>query len=233
MTQAIALIPARGGSKGLPRKNIRLLLGQPLIHYSIAAARNARSIDRILVSTEDAEIATIARQLGAEVLERPEALADDVTSSNAVLANACSMLAERGEKPDIVVYLQATDIFRPIGLIDRCIEALTSRPTTDSAFAAYAEHKNYWRNPEEPERLLPLSDLPRQNKPAIYREDTGLACATRFHTLQAHGRIGHSPAIVAHHEEYAKIDIHTAEDLWLAEAVMQRHAHEQRFAFQR
>lgn len=232
MTKVVAIIPARGGSKGLKRKNIRRLAGRTLIDYTISAARNASVIDRIFVSTEDNEIAEKSKELGAEILNRPTRLADDITSSNAVLAQACEFLAEQGAAPDIVVYLQATDIFRPTGLIERCVEAVANSSHIDSAFAAYDEHKNFWLDPENPQRILPLNDRPRQTKPSLYREDTGLACAIRFDTLRHVGRIGNTPHIVPHAEEFAKIDIHTEEDLWMAEMVVRKFEGERRFAYQ-
>ena len=73
----IAIIPARGGSKGIPRKNIRLLAGKPLIAYSIEAALKSRYINKVVVSTEDAEIAEISRRYGVEIIKRPEELAKD------------------------------------------------------------------------------------------------------------------------------------------------------------
>jgi len=75
----LAIIPARGGSKGIPRKNIRLLAGKPLIAYTIEAARQSHKVDRVIVSTEDTEIAKIAARYGAEVIKRPEELAKDET----------------------------------------------------------------------------------------------------------------------------------------------------------
>ncbi|MGC2259479.1 MAG: acylneuraminate cytidylyltransferase family protein, partial [Candidatus Sulfotelmatobacter sp.] len=106
--QRLAIIPARGGSKGLPRKNLLLLAGKPLIACTIEAARVARSLQRIVVSTESPEIAEVARQYGADVpFLRPAELADDETPTLPVLKHVLVQLeATEGCTPDIVVLLQ-------------------------------------------------------------------------------------------------------------------------------
>lgn len=88
----VALITARGGSKGLPGKNIALLNGKPLIVWTILAAQNAASVDAVYVSTEDAAIAEVSKQAGAQVIPRPAELAQDDTSSEPVIAHAINYL---------------------------------------------------------------------------------------------------------------------------------------------
>src|SRR5712671_7113933 len=100
--QLLAIIPARGGSKGIPRKNIRPLCGRPLISYSIDAALGSRAVDRTIVSTDDDEIAGISRGLGAEVRMRPAALAQDDTPTRAVLAHVVAEVAAEPYVPDAV-----------------------------------------------------------------------------------------------------------------------------------
>jgi pseudaminic acid cytidylyltransferase len=105
----IAVIPARGGSKRIPRKNIRPFAGKPIISYSIAAARACRLFDRIVVSTDDAEIAAVARECGAETpFMRPAELADDRTGTNAVVAHALTWFAERGYEIELVCCIYPT-----------------------------------------------------------------------------------------------------------------------------
>lgn len=114
----LAVIPARGGSKGLPRKNIRPLHGQPLIAWSIEAARRARLVDRVVVSTEDREIAGVAERFGAEVLWRPLELASDEATTIAVLGHVAQAVPEA----ETFVVLQPTSPLRDDGMIDACIE---------------------------------------------------------------------------------------------------------------
>ena len=98
MPEAIAVIPARGGSKRIPRKNIKLFLGKPLIAYSIETAKKSALFDKIVVSTDDDEIAEVAVAYGAEVLKRPKELADDFTGTDAVTRHAINYFEERGER---------------------------------------------------------------------------------------------------------------------------------------
>ena len=121
MVATVAIIPARGGSKGLPRKNILPLAGKPLIAYSIEYSLNCSQIQRTLVSTDDPEIAEVARRYGAEVpFMRPTELAQDDTMDFPVFLNALEWLrAEEGSLPDLIVHLRPTTPLRPQGLIER------------------------------------------------------------------------------------------------------------------
>lgn len=118
----IALITARGGSKGLPRKNILPLGGQPLIGWSIQAAFDSHLIDRVFVSTEDKEIADTSLQLGAEVIQRPLALAADSSSSEEVIGHAIKYLEEKNLNFDTLVLLQPTSPLRTSAHIDEAIK---------------------------------------------------------------------------------------------------------------
>jgi len=112
MKNAIAIIPARGGSKRIPRKNIKLFQGKPLIAYSIQTALTSKLFNRVIVSTDDAEIAKIAQEYGAEVpFMRSNKLADDFSSSGDVVADAIKKLQEMGEKLEYVCTLYATAPF--------------------------------------------------------------------------------------------------------------------------
>ncbi len=220
----VAIIPARGGSRGLPRKNIRLLAGKPLIAYSIEAAKASPMVDRTLVSTDDAEIAEVARQWGAEVpFLRPAELAQDHTPTEPVLQHAVEWLEQIDHyRVDIVVYLQPTDIFRKRTMIDEAVRRLLNDPELDTAFVAYSTHKNFWRKVEgRYVRLAPdIKPGPRQTREPVYREDTGLACASRGAVIKAGRRIGDRVAVIPTEDDLSSIDIHTEFDLWLAEQVL-------------
>jgi N-acylneuraminate cytidylyltransferase len=121
----VAVIPARGGSKRIPRKNIRPFAGKPIIAYSIAAARACGLFDRIVVSTDDEEIAGVARDFGAETpFRRPAELADDHTGTDPVTAHALSWLAERGEAAEFACCIYATAPFLQAGDLKRGYDAL-------------------------------------------------------------------------------------------------------------
>jgi len=220
----VAIIPARGGSKGLPRKNVRLLAGRPLIAYSIEAAKASPYIDRIIVSTDDPEIAEVARLYGAEVpFLRPAELAEDLTPTEPVLAHAVEWLERVEEyRVDVVVFLQPTDIFRKRYMIDEAVRRLQANPALDSVFVGYPTHKNFWRQAGDRfVRLAPdIAYGPRQTREHLYREDTGLACATRAHLVRQGKRVGERVDIVPNDDETSFIDIHSEFDFWLAEKIM-------------
>ena len=126
MTRSIAIIPARGGSKRIPRKNIRAFHGKPIIAYAIEAMRLSDLFSRIVVSTEDAEIADVAQHFGADVLARPLALADDHTPTGTVIAAALESLAIAGEAYDYVCCLYATSVFVTPEALKRGHQALNN-----------------------------------------------------------------------------------------------------------
>lgn len=132
--EVLALIPARGGSKSIPHKNARLFLGHPLVAYSIAAALQARAVTRVIVSTDDEDIAELARGYGAEVpFMRPAELAQDDTLDHPVFAHALAWLAKQERyKPDLVVHLRPTSPLRPPDLVDRAVETLLAHKQADS-----------------------------------------------------------------------------------------------------
>ncbi|MEW5743971.1 MAG: acylneuraminate cytidylyltransferase family protein [Nitrospirota bacterium] len=126
----MALITARGGSKGLPRKNIRPLLGMPLMAWSIEQGLASRYLDGVIVSTDDEEIAAVARQCGAEIpFLRPAELASDEAKSVDVIAHALAFLKERGSVFDYLLLLEPTSPLREVSDIDTAIERLLEHPT--------------------------------------------------------------------------------------------------------
>lgn len=144
-SEVIAIIPARGGSKGVPGKNIRLLAGKPLIAHTIEHALRARQVTRTVVSTDDAEIAETARHYRAEVVMRPPELATDTATSELALLHALSSLEQKeGYVPSLVVFLQATSPIRQPDDIDNAIVALNAA-NADSLFSCCQSHGFYWQ----------------------------------------------------------------------------------------
>ncbi|MDD4869630.1 MAG: acylneuraminate cytidylyltransferase [Kiritimatiellae bacterium] len=142
----LAIIPARGGSKGIPGKNILAIAGQPLLSYSIQTALKARTVNRVVVSTDDLGITDVARKYGAEVVQRPSEISGDLATSEAALLHVLDILRERESyEPDLVVFLQATSPVRLPEDIDGTVTALREAGA-DSAFSACAEHfTGRWR----------------------------------------------------------------------------------------
>lgn len=221
--KVVAIIPARGGSKGLPRKNVRPLAGKPLIAWTIEAAKGCAGIDRVVVTTDDEEIAAVARAHGAEVpFLRPADLARDDTTTEATLKHAVEALDRDGWRADVVVFLQPTDVFRRRAWLDEAVQTLLTRPEIESAFVVNETHKNYWRLDANgaPAKLSWHVYGPRQKREPILREDTGLACATRADLVRAGLRIGERVHLIRNKDFATSIDIHDDFDLWLAEKVI-------------
>ncbi len=142
----LGLIPARGGSKRLPRKNVLPLAGKPLIAWTIEAALGSASLNNVVVSTDDAEIREVARNHGAEVLERPAALASDTATSLEVLLHTLRTLASQGEHYDLVVLLQPTSPLRSSADIDRAIDLLRERQADAVISVCETDHPPKWSN---------------------------------------------------------------------------------------
>jgi CMP-N-acetylneuraminic acid synthetase len=199
----LAVIPARGASKGLPRKNLRPLCGKPLLVWSIEAARESRLIDRFVVSTEDREIAGVARQASAEVLPRPAELAGDDVTTVAVLQHVLGQIAA-----DTVVLLQPTSPIRVNGLVDRAIRRFRESGA-DSLATGYMVKSVEWGA---------LNNVPRQKIPGYFYDD-GNVYVHRAEVLR-HGRWAgdrRERMLVEHHYN---LEIDDEVDLWAVEAVM-------------
>ena len=142
---ALAVIPARGGSKGIPGKNLQHVGGLSLVARSVRAALDSRKVERVVVSTDDDAIALEAQSHGAEVVRRPAAIAGDTASSESALLHALDTLEQQGPLPPQLVFLQCTSPFTSGGQIDRVLEALED-PKINSAFAVMPWHGFLWRN---------------------------------------------------------------------------------------
>jgi len=159
----LAVIPARGGSKGVPRKNIRLLAGKPLVTWTIEQAAQSRYIDRVIVSSEDEEICQVAKQSGAEVpFVRPMELASDTASGVDVL---CHAVENAGADYDYVVLLQPTSPLRESTDIDAAIECCVSRTAKSVVSVAEATKSPYWMyQVQEGGKLTPFVENAASNR---------------------------------------------------------------------
>ncbi len=194
--EVLAIIPARSGSKGIPRKNIRPFAGYPLIAYSIAAGLQAEMVRRVIVTTDDEEIAEIARRYGAETpFLRPAELAGDRTLDLPVFQHALTWLAEHENyHPEVVVHLRPTTPLRPPDLVDRAVRILLEHPEADSVRGLTPAHQNpfkMWLMDGEDKPIRPLTTIPgieepynapRQVLPTVYAH-TGLIDVIRPATI--------------------------------------------------
>ena len=197
MTEILALIPARGGSKGIPRKNIRNFAGYPLIAWSIAAGKQAACVTRIVVSTDDEEIAAVAREYGAETpFLRPSEFAQDNTPDLPVFEHALQWLGEKEDyKPGIVVQLRPTSPIRPKHCVDSAVSILLEHPDADCVRGVVPAGQNphkMWRFSGEGQPMKPLLEVdgiaepynaPRQLLPPVYWQ-TGHIDAIRVSTIK-------------------------------------------------
>ncbi|MEM6325525.1 MAG: acylneuraminate cytidylyltransferase [Bacteroidota bacterium] len=150
----LAIIPARGGSKGIPRKNVLPFAGRPLLAHSIRHASQSTSVTRVVVSTDDTEIAAVADAEGAEVVWRPEDISGDTASSESALLHALDTLREmNGYEPDLVVFLQATSPVRRPDDVQLAIETLIAEEA-DSLLSVSLVHGFVWRMEADGPRSL-------------------------------------------------------------------------------
>ena len=178
--EVLCLIPARGGSKSIPRKNIRSFAGHPLIAYSIVAGKTAATVTRVIVSTDDEEIAKVAQSYGAETpFLRPKDISLDNTPDLPVFQHALKWFADQENyKPDVVVQLRPTSPLRRVEQIDQCVYRLLEHPEADSVRTVCIPFQNpykMWRI-EQGSFMKPIiaSDIPeaynqpRQALPVVY-----------------------------------------------------------------
>ncbi len=194
--EVLAIIPARGGSKGIPRKNIKEFAGYPLISYSIAAGLQAETVTRTIVSTDDEEIAAVAREWGAETpFLRPVELASDQSLDLPVYQHALKWLKEQeGYEPDVVVQLRPTSPVRPVDCVDGAVRMLLKNPQADCVRGVVPAGQNphkMWRRDDGSGKLSPLLSVPgidepynapRQILPPVYWQ-TGHIDAIRPETI--------------------------------------------------
>lgn len=229
MSDVLAIIPARGGSKSIARKNARPLGGHPLVAWSIAAARSARRVGRVLVSTDDAELRALALAYGAEApFLRPAELARDDTRDYPVLRHALEWLERaEGYRPEWIVQLRPTSPLRPHGLVDAALAQVECRPSADSLRAVVPAAQNpykMWRLADG--WLAPLAscalpepyNAPRQELPAAFWQ-TGHIDVVRRATVEAGTLTGARVVPFAVDPRYA-VDIDTLEHWRAAEALL-------------
>ncbi|MAZ43686.1 MAG: hypothetical protein CMF48_00710 [Legionellales bacterium] len=185
MSNVVAIIPARGGSKGIPRKNLQHLGGHPLISHIINTALKCKTISRVIVSTEDEEIAQTAKHYGAEVpFKRPESLAGDTVLTVPVLLHAAQWLLENSQwKPDIIVLLYPTSPLLKANVIDEGISILLNDPQTDSVASFCLDDKYHWQlESNSLQRVYPDKIMRRQDMSPLLIEN-GALYITRYEKM--------------------------------------------------
>lgn len=220
----VGVILARGGSKRVPRKNVKPLCGKPLVAHTIETSQKSKYINRVVLSTEDAEIKQVGIEFGAEIIDRPLELAQDETKSAPCLVHAVKELEKMGYKPDVVVLLQPTTPTKTHEMIDNVIEKLINSEY-DSVFTGHkvATTMAKWKKCHDG-RTIGLYDYhlrPRWQDVHLNEEiwaENGAIYAIKYEAFLKHKDfIGEHPFI---YETYGIIDIDTEDDFRMVEEVM-------------
>lgn len=223
--KTLGIIPARGGSKGIPRKNIRNICGKPLIEYSISSAKESNKLTHFVVSTEDAEIAEISKKLGAHVINRSAEIANDDTPMLPVIQDAVRREEKRlGLKYDVVLILQPTTPMRTGEDIDSAITLLVNS-RADSVVSVYkvsdAHPARMYKITDK--KLTPfapeIADVRRQELPPVYHRNGAIYCFKRDLVMEQETFFGDDirPLVM---DAEVSVNIDEEMDLLIAELVI-------------
>ncbi len=230
MGAIIGVVPARGGSKGLPGKNTKLIRGKPMITHVIEAALKAKRLDRVIVSTDADYIATVAEAAGVEVIRRPDDISGDTAPIEASLRQVIRQLeAEHGVKTDVAVLMQANVPIRPDGVIDEVVDKLLNSDYDSVVTGFRINQRPEWMKRLENGKLAPYTDCKdfrRQLLPTLYLLD-GAVMAVRASVLFAtegrtgvHVYLGDNVGFVEQDRLYA-MDVDSEEDFRMVEIAME------------
>lgn len=222
---AVAIIPARGGSKQIPRKNLERVGGVPLVARAVHAARAAACFDLVIVSTDDDEIAVAAEEAGARVIRRPAELSGDTATSEAAILHALDELEREGERFEVVAFLQATSPFLPSAALADAV-AEVQQGESDSVFSAVETYGFLWRRGADGTAEAinhEAGHRPRRQDREPHYLETGAFYVFRFDGFRTHrhrffGRIGIAPV-----SEETAIEIDDAAQLQAARALAVLH----------
>jgi N-acylneuraminate cytidylyltransferase len=219
----IAIIPARGGSKGIPRKNIQHLAGKPLLAYSVEASWQTPSISRVTVSTDDPQTAKVAEQYGAQVVWRPARLSGDSATSESALLHVLESLREtESYEPDLVVFLQATSPLRQPDDIENAIKTLSAEGA-DSLFSACRVEGFVWRYAKDDMKPVTydLMSRPRRQeaKEVIWEENGSIYVFRPWVLRKYHSRLGGKIAVYPM-DRLDSFQVDEPDDLILQERLM-------------
>jgi CMP-N-acetylneuraminic acid synthetase len=219
--RVLGVVPARGGSKGVPRKNIRLLAGEPLIGHTLRTARQVASLDQLVVSTDDSEIASISQSYGVRVIDRPKRLAEDNSPTETALLHALDTLETEGERFDIILVLEPTSPLRSAQTIAEAVVVCVDG-SAPSILAVRESRENfgfiqngYFRT------IIPDAPRRRQERQPVYIESSTIyACRVEY--LRRTGTLvaDNWGALVVPASEAA--DINNEDDFQWVEYLMQK-----------
>ena len=223
--KVLAIIPARGGSKGIPRKNLRLLDGKPMIEYTIKAALNSKQITRAIITTEDDEIIQVSKKLNIEVIKRPKKLANDSSALEPVMKHVLEYLRHKENyKPELIVLLQPTSPLRNSNHIDESILKL-KKNQLDSILSVSESKALVWKKQKETQ-ISPITYDPfnRKNRQKMNDKvlENGAIYITKTKTLfKSKNRLGGKISIYKM-SFWNSFDINTLEDFINVENIIKK-----------
>lgn len=229
--EILAIIPARGGSKGIPHKNIVDLCGKPLIQYAIDAAKESKLITRTVVSTDDIEIANVARALDAEVLMRPEELSTDSVPMKDVINHILDTLAKDGYSPEMFVLLQPTSPLRTANHIDEALSKMIDDDKADAVVSVIPLPHQY-----SPLKIMCSNDsgyldfyskdgekyTTRQELPTFYARNGAAIYAITTSSYRDTGSLYGTHCIPYIMNQFNSVDIDDIFDLTIAECLIRK-----------
>ena len=218
------IILDRKNSKGLKSKNIKKLNNLSLIEHSILYAKKSKHISHIVISTDDMKVYKISKKHNCfTIFPRPKKYSQDGSRSEPAIKHALDLFIKAKGKIDIYAYLQVTEPLRPKRILDRCIQNLIKNKKIDSSFAGYTMHKNFWALKKGTFKKLNFSKIdhkPRKNRESIFREDSGIALASRYRLIKKGIRIGKKVKIEPYSGPEGLVDIHDSKDLKIASKII-------------
>ena len=223
--RVICIIPARGGSKGIKFKNLQKICGKPLLYYPIKAALKSKVCDHIFVSTDSKLIAKESKKYGANVpFLRKKKYSGDRVTTESTLKDALKQYESFFKiKFDICVFLTCTNIFRQASWITEAVNILKKNNKIDSAFSVHSFYKHIWHfKGKKLKKVLPWMKeyTSRQIAPKLFREDTGIALASRAQLWRKGKRIGKKVKLIYSDFPFSEVDIHDKYDLEVANSAI-------------
>ncbi|MFH1898423.1 MAG: acylneuraminate cytidylyltransferase family protein [Candidatus Desantisbacteria bacterium] len=222
--QFLGLIPARGGSKGIIKKCITPLLDKPLIAYTIEEARKSKYLKRIIVSTDDKDIASVSKKYGAEIpFMRPEELALDDTPTLPVIQHALNILMSQGYVPNYIVLLQPTSPLRNVAHIDAAIEKIMQTKADMVVSLCKVSQHPFWMRRMEGDKVFPFIETKntynrRQDLPELFRLNGAITVARREVIVEEKKKIDIRGFVM---EEAISVDVDTPMDLFIAQKMLE------------
>lgn len=211
--KSVCIIPARGGSKGILKKNLIKINGNSLLSYTVNQAKKS-DVDDVIVTSDDPDIEREAWRLDVSTIRRPDDISTDTATTESALTHALNTIDPTGDIYDVVVFMSCTQPYRKISWINTCLSKVKSGDV-DSAFVGYNTHKNYWIGLD---KLWWEDYSSRQERQPVIQENTGAICATRAEIIREGKRIGRK--VYIHQVDEFNLDIHTELDIAIAEAIM-------------